>query len=585
MLILPCFALLLTPALELSKAATNVHVARSDCTALLESVEEMIARGRKLYSEGKLDEALVVFESAEKQDSGSMRTRVFVLRTWIAQGRIEDALGECDLLKKTAKTGVELDYLYGMGFYSMAARDMAADQTTAVTGSQFEDALGLLQRACAVNDPRFEDAWRALAESAWYAANIEVGASASVKAVELSPADPTLRMLRGKLALQAYALLRDDPAQASPAEVQWQAALAAFKAAIALFGDSPTGDQRSAAQQAQMQLATTHLWKQQAPDASVAFAKAIALDPDSADYPTISAALNAQDFLDTLVRAQQDWNARLAASGGENAALLWWTGFANYGVKRFPQAARAFESALAKQPAFINTWYYLFRVRYDQQEFAKCMESLHQYDLLDAPGLLASLAFDVPGNTARLEFLVGWNVEPDNHAGTALNLEAAFLCERITQIVPRDADNSRHWNNLGLFLRDEGDAIRGTQGALEPAPAPFDEAKVNRLWEDALVAYEVSLELEPKNPNYLNDTAVMLHYYLLRDFERALLLYQQGFVEATELLKRTDLTPTRRAEVKIAERDTRNNVKLVQQLIDKRAAQAAAAKGSKPANQ
>jgi hypothetical protein len=234
--------------------------------------------------------------------------------------------------------------------------------------------------------------------------------------------------------------------------------------------------------------------------------------------------------------------------------------------------------------------YYLFRVRYDQQEFAKSLETLHEFDSLDSAGLIASLSFDVVGNTARMEYLIGWAVTPENHKGKTLNLEAAFLCELITQIVERVPENSRHWNNLGLFLRDEGDAIRGTQGALRPAPKPFDEAKATQLWEDALVAYEVSLELEPLNPNYLNDTAVMLHYYLLRDLERAKQMYAEGLVQATALLARTDLTPTRREEVKIAERDTRNNVRLVQQLIDKRAAEAAAAaaakaKDEKPADQ
>ena len=582
---LPLLVLFLAPPLLpcTPSFAPAGAVIRDASTA--DGIDELIAAGRKLFAEGKLEEALAVFESAEQQDKGSLRTRVFVLRTWIAQGRIEEALGETDVLKATFKSGVEIDYLYGMGFYAMATRDVAEGNTTSVTGSQFEDAVAMLTKVGAANDPRFEDAWVALAEAAWNAGNSDVGRQASEKAIELSPNDPWRRLLRGKLALSAYTTLRADESQASAAEAQWQTALAAFQKAAQLCGENPQGDLLRAASQAQSQLATVYLWKQQTPDASAAYAKAIALDPNLVDYAAISAALDPQAFLETLEAAHKSWSTKHPAPGADDAALVWWIGYANYALKKFPQSEQAFESALAKNPAFTNALYYLFRVRYDKQEFAKCMQTLHAYNDQDNAGLIASLAYDVVGNTARMEFLVGWSVTPENHDGKVQNLEAAFLCELITQIVPREPENSRHWNNLGLFLRDEGDAIRGTQGALRPAPKPYDEAKVNKLWEDALAAYEVSLELEPKNPNYLNDTAVMLHYYLLRDLERAKQMYEQGLVEATALLKRTDLTPTRRDEVKIAERDNRNNIRLVQTLIDKRAAEAAASKGDKPAGQ
>jgi len=566
-----------SPAPVSSPAAALEHA--------VDSVDELIASGRKLFAEGKHEEALAVFESAEQLDKGSLRTRVFVLRTWIALGRIEDALGETDALKSRFKSGVEIDYLYGMGFYALAARDVAEGNTSSVTGSQFEDAIAMLQKVAAANDARFDDAWVALAEAAWNSGNEEVGRKASDKAIELAPNDPWRRLLRGKIALSAYTALRADESQASAAEAQWQNALAAFQKAAQLCGEEPALELRAAACQAQLQLATVYLWKQQTPDASAAYARAIAIDPGLVDYAAMSTALDPQAFLDTLEGAHKSWSAKHSAPGTDDASLVWWIGYANFAVKKFPQSAQAFESALAKNPTFTNTHYYLFRVRYDMQEFAKCMATLHAYHDADAPGLVGSLAYDVPGNTARLEFLVGWSATPENHEGKTLNLEAAFLCELITQIVPREPEHSRHWNNLGLFLRDEGDAIRGTQGALGPAPKPYDEAKVNKLWEDALVAYEVSLELEPKNPNYLNDTAVMLHYYLLRDLERAKRMYEQGLVEATALLARTDLTPTRRGEVVIAERDTRNNIRLVQKLIDKRAAEAAAPKGDKPAGQ
>src|SRR5688500_2840212 len=101
MTILPLFALVLPCLLHPSPSAPGASAA--PVRIAQESVEQMIARGRELYAAGQLDEALAAFEAAEKQDGGSLRTRVHVLRTWIAQGRMEEALGETDALQEKFK--------------------------------------------------------------------------------------------------------------------------------------------------------------------------------------------------------------------------------------------------------------------------------------------------------------------------------------------------------------------------------------------------------------------------------------------------------------------------------------------------
>ncbi len=580
LIVLPFSAALALPA---ESCTARAMFAPLGCEAsALQGVDELIASGRKFLAEGKLDEALRDFSAAEKLDGATLKTRVFVLRTLIAQGQIEDALLEADALKSAGKSGVEVDYIFGMAFYAMAARDMASGQTTALTGSQFEDAVRYLKLVGAKNDARFEDAWSALADAAWYAQDMDAGQMASEKYVELAPGDPARRMLRGKLALAAYAQLAADETKAADADEQWQAAVEAFEKAIALCGLEPEPNLRLLAQQACAQLASAFLWKQMRDDAGAAYVRGIVLDPNTVDYNAIATAFPGQEFVDLMLRAHKSWSAKHDGSGAADATLQWWLGYAYYGAKLLPEAEKAFESALAKNPKFTNTLYYLFCVRFEKREYEQCLETLHKYAALDAPGLTASLAFDVARNSARLEGVIGWATDPKIHKSDPLNLEAAFACDLITKIVAHAPENSRHWNNLGLFLRDEGDRLRGTQGALTAAPKSYDEAKVNKLWEDSLAAYEVALELEPKNPNYLNDTAVMLHYYFLRDLERAKSMYAQGFQEATALLKRTDLSPDTRDAVQIALRDTGNNVKLVQKLIDKRAAEAAGHKDVTP---
>ena len=554
-------------------------------------VDELLAQGREHLAAGRTEEALRAFGEADQLSGGALATRVFVLRARMARDPIEDVMLAIDELAPKHKGTLEVDYLYGMGFYSMASLAVSSGQTTSVTGSQFEDALRHLARVTAKADRRFDDAWSATAECSWFTQDFARGRPAADKAIELAPNDPWKRLLRGRLGLAAFAAWQADETRAADAESEWVAAVEALEKAVALCGPTPEARQLGAAQQALVQLGTAHLWKNDRESAQTAYRRSIVLDPASADYAAISAALSPEELGPVLEGAHKSWKEKhgeAAATTATDATLLWWLGYSRYGAKSLAEAGQAFELAFAKNPRFTNCLYYLFRVEYERREFGKSLAALRKYeelstgpDAVDPGGLTGALAYDVAGNTARLEGLIGWAMGSGDERAAPRNLDAAFACELITRIVTREPENSRHWNNLGLFLRDEGDRIRGTQGALGPAPAPYDEAKVLKLWEDALVAYETALELEPKNPNYLNDTAVMLHYYLVRDLERAKVLYQRGFEEATELLKRTDLSPDVRDVVKIALRDTGNNVRLVQKLIEKRAAEAAA-KNEKP---
>jgi hypothetical protein len=84
-----------------------------------------------------------------------------------------------------------------------------------------------------------------------------------------------------------------------------------------------------------------------------------------------------------------------------------------------------------------------------------------------------------------------------------------------------------------------------------------------------LEAYERALALEPKNPAYLNDTAVILHYNLRRDFERALALYAEATVEANRLLEAGGLDPETKDVVQIALRDSKNNRRTLERQLEK----------------
>ena len=143
------------------------------------------------------------------------------------------------------------------------------------------------------------------------------------------------------------------------------------------------------------------------------------------------------------------------------------------------------------------------------------------------------------------------------HGCGPLNLEAALAAEILTSLQPKV---SRHWNNLGLFLRDHADELRARQDEA-------DREAIRDLCNRAYNAYQQALALEPENPNYLNDTALMLQYYLRRDLSRATSMYRKAIRCAEELLAREDLPDDRRAVVEIALRDARDNSSKLESVL------------------
>ena len=95
-----------------------------------------------------------------------------------------------------------------------------------------------------------------------------------------------------------------------------------------------------------------------------------------------------------------------------------------------------------------------------------------------------------------------------NNAVNGKNVLAA-LCA----VDPKDADL---WNNYGVVARDV---------------SAFEES-----WH----AYEKAIALRPEDANLLNDGAVILHYYLHRDYDKAQEMYEKSIEISTALLAAPD---------------------------------------------
>jgi len=80
-------------------------------------------------------------------------------------------------------------------------------------------------------------------------------------------------------------------------------------------------------------------------------------------------------------------------------------------------------------------------------------------------------------------------------------------------------DVATWWNNYAFWCRETGTA----------AQRAGDPERALALFENSHTAYERTIELEPDNSRYLNDTGLMLLDYLNRDLERAEELFHRSW--------------------------------------------------------
>jgi tetratricopeptide (TPR) repeat protein len=173
--------------------------------------------------------------------------------------------------------------------------------------------------------------------------------------------------------------------------------------------------------------------------------------------------------------------------------------------------------------------YQLARRYSAERRYAPAAEALVQMVRRDAALLTAWVRQETAITQVAVE--LSWSVSAlfQSRPQQAKDVLAALCAAE-----PRDADI---FNNLGLVARDLG---------------AFDES-----WR----AYEKALALQPDNANLLNDGAVILHYYLHRDYDKCQEMYERAIEISTALLEQPDaLTPDQKAAAEKAKTEATDNM-------------------------
>ena len=232
----------------------------------------------------------------------------------------------------------------------------------------------------------------------------------------------------------------------------------------------------------------------------------------------------------------------------DDTTVLWYLGIAEVNAQpsMWKEARAHFERILELNPAFTNTYYYLGQGAMSEGQRLAAQDETGRAKELYAYSAMAWSKYLADFGVQQIQ---GMASTPDGGQGfvdtmkwlggqayEAQDLETAVaLAGWVAQARPNDVEA---WNNLAFFQREAAH------------------------YEESLAAYRRADELQPDDPQIMNDLAVILHYYLRRDDEEARSLYQRAIERGEELL--ADPSGMDEAEVerlRIGLRDARNNLR------------------------
>ncbi|MFT7667422.1 MAG: tetratricopeptide (TPR) repeat protein [Planctomycetota bacterium] len=515
-------------------------------------VAELVLRGRSLIASGQGDEAHALLAKADNLNGGQLSTRIWLARALIEQGLLNDALDMADDLAGAGHTGAGVDYIYGMAFAGKARKYIAEGLGGSMVAINFGDAVNYLMTATEADAQEYADAFFPLADSAWNSQRLDVARAAAEQALKISGDGVAENFMLGDIAFSQFIVANADETLVEAANAHWQTAYDAFgrAAAVVVAEDDSAGLRRSAS--AHKKMADALLWKSRKAEASTEYAIALGIDPNAVAFDQILNSLGREGFVQALDQGSKNFDSRHSTESTDDATLLWWLGWALFDAGEYERSKAAFELCFTDWPAYTNCKWYIALCNYHMQDQEGALTAMLEAIQIDAVGLYGSVQGDIDRNLRILDSLVGYSFSQERI------LDAA----RLSAVQANSAgSNPRYWNNMGLFYRDAGDKLARTEGQ--------GELRM-KYYERALEGYEHALSFDPTNPALLNDTAVVLHYNLDREFARVKEMYITSNELAQDALAREDLNQDLRDLYTTAKRDSANNLMALEILIRKR---------------
>ena len=506
----------------------------------------------ELIRAGRDYEALGVLESLDSAPEAALWT----LRAGVGTGKVTEALEAADSGELSEQ---DAEYLRGIAFHRQAL-DAIAGGSGGLVDFQFRDAASVLSSAVAADPARYSDAFTPLTEALWNTQQLEDARKAGEQAAQRTAANPRAHHLLGEVCFSQYIAVKADEKKAEEAGAHHGAAQTAFRGALGVI-DKDVAGHASMGAKAASKLGDLAVWKEAPEEAATQYAVAVAWDPTAVNYGQVSQSIGNTLLVSCLKEGCEAFEARYGDRSAAESTPLWWLGWAQFQEKEYADCDETFGRVLKLFPAYTNSWWYRAEARFHQSNIDGFLECLHK---LSGYGMEV-LAAQVKTDFAHNSFVLSGALKKLSDERRLM--DAAYICEVR---VAADPKNWEVWDNLGLFCRDAGESLVGRVGFNKRKISEVDREEAKRLFERANEAYEQAFVLDETKPHLLNDRAVILDYYLDREHELAISLYEQALAQSTELLKDTEaLSEFEQTLAETAKRDSANNVERLKKRLER----------------
>lgn len=529
-----------------------------------------VDRGKQQLFDGDVDGAVASFAEAHSASGGDVATELWVLRGRVAKGDVDGAFDRIVAIDASGEAdGPDLSYVIGAARFA-TAEGMAAAGSGAAPGA-YQEAAGYLKDATSAAPDGYPDAWAMLATSGLRGGDLEAATTAVTRALELRD-DTETRVLAAKVRTQRGIALLGKESTKDAGQAFLRQAVEDTDAAASNLEEASKNANTLADIHLQKGMALVYLAERDA--AKDAYAEALRWNPTMADYGQMMAWLKGEDADALFIQALREGADRFEEQWGEDeradALLHWWLGYAEHFALEYDASIASFETALAKSPNYTSCHWYIGLSHWRKAEAVTGDEAKVQEHLSAAAD-----AWEAHASKNRSEFaatamaqgniaFIGRAVQQTWKDGRPdlSNVLAARFGDLLVLANPNDALN---WSSAGVVNRDAGLAVQRR----EPEDPP---KSAEAYFERSLDCYERAITLE-RRPEFLNDGAVILHYYLERDYDKAIEMYDAAEALAVEWLENgghdfTGEAPDAKQVVETALRDSRNNRAALKKKIE-----------------
>ncbi len=472
----------------------------------------------KAESEGRHAEAAKLYLELRAAEPGIPKWAIYAADNLGRAGEANDALDLLDEARSAFPDSPEVATMLAKTFHLKADQMRAGGNFDSHVVFLYEDTRRTAEKVLEM-DPGNVEARLLVASASFQLGDSERALTEARKVTESAPAEYGGHAMVGRVLFQRFV----DARQADDQELANTAQEGAENALQAATKADPTRTFPL------VKLGDLDAWNSKMDAALEHYRAALALDPNSqVQHSWLRTAIDAPGRLAFYKGAREAYGKRDGATPAGSELLRWYEAQAHFDARDWKAAAAGFAQTLEALPDYIDTYWWLMQAHY----WGGDPDAARKVSIEFARKNPRRFADMIREDDATVSAVVGM-------AAAAYGSGDVAGSRDLNQVIAYARQTTDAWNNYAFLCRE------------------------TRRFDESARAYEEALNIEPDDPQLLNDCAVIYQYNLRSEenLAKARDYYDRAIKVAEQRLAKGDLKGAELDRTRTALRDARNNLR------------------------